>query len=64
MSDDICNNEFCVNHKSLHYMPCEAWHNTKCSLYEVDPYDEMENPTGFQVSECPALLKYRRMGHP
>ena len=37
------------------------WNNTDCSMYEVDPYDETDPPTGFNIDECEAKLRFERM---
>lgn len=60
--EERCENEFCIHHKTLHPYPLEKWNNTECSFYEIDPYDEKDNPDGFRVSECPARKKFKRMG--
>jgi len=53
-----CNNEFCVCHRvNDKSMSSE----TDCAMYEIDQFDEIENPTGFNINECQAKIRYERM---
>jgi len=38
------------------------WNKTNCSMYEIDPFDEKENKTGFKIEDCSALEKFKRLG--
>jgi len=57
----VCENIFCINHASNDVGMISEWNKTKCSLFEIDPY-EKKNPEGIRVDTCKARLKYKQMG--
>lgn len=57
-----CDNEFCINHKVQDFGTLSEWNKTKCTLFEIDPYEPGKNETGIRIDTCPARKRFKRMG--
>lgn len=57
-----CNNEFCIQHEVMRYGTISKWNKTRCTLFEIDPYEPGKNETGIRIDTCPARLRYEKMG--
>lgn len=56
--NERCNNIFCLHNSNK---DLADWNKTNCGMYEIDPIAP-DNPAGFKISECPARLRYVKMG--
>jgi len=54
-----CSNEFCYFHQvnALYKVDEE----TRCGLVDIDRYDRVENPEGFNSDTCVAMQRFKRM---
>lgn len=54
-----CFNIYCLQHvdNGGGHKPA-SWNTTNCFMFEVDPYDDKDNPGGFSIEECPAMLRF------
>ena len=63
--DMQCENEFCCHHVTNTPGGVSDWNKTKCSLYEIDPYDPKERTEegleGIRIDTCPARIKFVKM---
>ena len=61
--DMPCENEFCHHHEVNSNGTIASWNKTKCSMYEVDPYEpdvQREFP-GFRTDTCQARIRFMKM---
>jgi hypothetical protein len=58
--DMPCENEFCSNHVVNCPDMVSDWNKTRCSFYEIDPY-EAERNDGIRTDTCKARLRFMRM---
>jgi hypothetical protein len=53
-----CKNNYCIHNALNIEGSLESWNDTDCGLFEIDPYDKIENPTGFSIEDCKAKKRY------
>ena len=53
-----CKNIYCLHQALNSFNTIADWNDTDCGMYEIDPYDERDNPTGFKIKDCEAKKRY------
>jgi len=61
--DMPCENEFCLHYAANEPSMISDWNKTRCSMYEIDPFDanELREFPGFRTDTCAARQRYVKM---